>query len=120
MVVASLEADPEKVISKLPKCNTYTPIGWPLVDKFIQLPFVLPPRIVTDVQKYIESLFITVDGIQSIESTRSYQASNENLYKKDLKKEFRFFRFRFPKFKKLLVVLLTACLAVLAVPQTIG
>lgn len=101
MVAASLEAEHEKVISKLPRYSNYTPIGWRFMDKFIQLPFVIPPRIESDIQKYIESLFITVDGIQSIESTSPDQPSNEYLYKEHLKKEFKFFqRFRFPKFSK--------------------
>ena len=71
MVAASLEADHEKVISKLPKYSTYTPIGWRFMDKFIQLPFVIPPRIESDVQKYVESLFLTIDDIQSSVAKKS-------------------------------------------------
>jgi hypothetical protein len=43
MVAAALEVAHAEVISKLPEYSTHTPIGWKFMDKFVQLPIVIPP-----------------------------------------------------------------------------
>jgi hypothetical protein len=56
IVSAALEAEHSTIISKLPKYSTHTPIGWRFMDKFVQLPIVIPRSIQSDVTKYIDSL----------------------------------------------------------------
>jgi hypothetical protein len=56
MVGAALEAHHSEVISKLPKYSASTPIGWRFMDKFVQLPVVIPPSIQSDVKHYIKNL----------------------------------------------------------------
>jgi KAP family P-loop domain len=57
MVAAALEVAHSDVILKLPKYSRYMPIGWRFMDKFVQLPIVIPP-IGSELQKYVDSLFI--------------------------------------------------------------
>jgi len=56
MVAAALEVAHKDVISKLPPYSSDTPIGWRFMDKFVQLPIILPPRRALDVMGYVESL----------------------------------------------------------------
>jgi hypothetical protein len=52
---AALEVAHSDVISKLPKYTLQTPLGWRFMDKFVQLPIVIPP--VSDMSQYVRSLF---------------------------------------------------------------
>jgi len=56
MVAAALEAAHEKMIARLPK-DASTPVGWRFMDKFVQLPFVIPPPTPKDLEGYTEALF---------------------------------------------------------------
>jgi hypothetical protein len=56
MVAAALEEAHAKVIAKLPADVSSTPIGWRFMDKFVQLPFVIPPADPQDLQDYARSL----------------------------------------------------------------
>ncbi len=55
MVAAALEAAHAKVIAHLPP-DTSTPIGWRFMDKFVQLPVLIPPAEPGDLQRYLESM----------------------------------------------------------------
>ena len=44
------------MISKLPSYARSSSIGWRFMDKFVQLPFVIPPPADEDLKRYIESL----------------------------------------------------------------
>jgi predicted Rossmann-fold nucleotide-binding protein len=55
MVAAALEVAHSDVLSKLPKYTLQTPLGWRFMDKFVQLPFVIPP--VSNMGPYVKSLF---------------------------------------------------------------
>jgi len=56
MVAAALEEAHSKVIAKLPEDVASTPIGWRFMDKFVQLPFVIPPAERPDLENYARSL----------------------------------------------------------------
>jgi tetratricopeptide (TPR) repeat protein len=56
MVAASLESAHSETISKLPEYSTHTPIGWRFMDKFIQLPILLPPIRQSGLSKYIQDI----------------------------------------------------------------
>ena len=56
MVAASLEKAHEGIISKIPKYSSHMPIGWKFMDKFIQLPIMLPPSIGLD--DFIKQLIV--------------------------------------------------------------
>lgn len=60
MVAAALEAAHSEVISRLP-VDAATPVGWRFMDKFVQLPFVIPPAEKSELERYTEALF-SVDG----------------------------------------------------------
>lgn len=55
MVAAALEAAQSEVLARLPKDAT-TPIGWRFMDKFVQLPFVIPPADWEAIDRYVNSL----------------------------------------------------------------
>lgn len=56
IVAAALEMAHRDVIKKLPAYASGIPVGWRFMDKFVQLPFVIPPPEREDLIKYIESL----------------------------------------------------------------
>ena len=56
MVAASLEEAHKDVIAKLPRHARMTPIGWRFMDKFIQLPVIIPPPEKNDRDFYLETL----------------------------------------------------------------
>jgi hypothetical protein len=56
MVAAALDMAHSDVIAKLPKYARSTSIGWRFMDKFVQLPFVIPPPAQEDLMRYVESL----------------------------------------------------------------
>src|SRR5262249_16789358 len=57
MVAAALEQAHGDVIAKLPSYAGHIPIGWRFMDKFVQLPFVIPPPEMRDIDNYMQSLF---------------------------------------------------------------
>jgi len=56
LVAAALEEAHSKVIAKLPRHAKHTPIGWRFMDKFVQLPVIIPPPEVKDRDYYLENL----------------------------------------------------------------
>jgi len=69
MVAAALEKAHSDVIGKLPSYATGIPIGWRFMDKFVQLPFVIPPPEKEDLETYIQSLLQEEAVRQSIPQT---------------------------------------------------
>lgn len=57
MVAAALNKAHSDVISKLPSYAKSASIGWRFMDKFVQLPFIVPPPTPDELKKYAESLF---------------------------------------------------------------
>jgi KAP family P-loop domain len=58
MVAAALEVAHAEVISKLPRYSTHTPLGWRFMDKFVQLPIIIPPSLPSEMANYTNSLVI--------------------------------------------------------------
>jgi hypothetical protein len=78
MVAAALEVAHKDVISKLAKYSTQTPIGWRFMDKFVQLPIIIPP--VSDMTNYLGSLYSV--NIHQEEGTEGYKQPSTQLSKK--------------------------------------
>lgn len=64
MVAAALDKAHSDVIAKLPVYARSTSIGWRFMDKFVQLPFVVPPPGPEDLNGYVASL-MSVDEVKS-------------------------------------------------------
>ena len=56
MVAAALDTAHREVIAKLPAYAKSSSIGWRFMDKFVQLPFVIPPSSTDDLARYADSL----------------------------------------------------------------
>ncbi len=55
MVAAALNSAHAEVLSHM-AAESSVPIGWRFMDKFVQLPFIIPPSESTDLKRYINSL----------------------------------------------------------------
>jgi hypothetical protein len=55
MVAAALQATHKEMIAQLPS-DAGSPVGWRFMDKFVQLPFLIPPAPETDLGRYTKSL----------------------------------------------------------------
>ncbi len=60
MVVSALEADYDPIIKSLPPYIADS-IGWRFVNKFIQLPIVIPPPQKRNIEKYVRNLLMIYD-----------------------------------------------------------
>ena len=58
IVAPSLEEAHHRIIDKLPKFASDTPLGWRFMDKFVQLPVIIPPPEKEDIERYVENLLI--------------------------------------------------------------
>jgi hypothetical protein len=67
MVAAALNKAHSEVISKLPSYAKSASIGWRFMDKFVQLPFIVPPPTRDELKKYAESLFLKDSGEVAID-----------------------------------------------------
>jgi len=56
MVAAALEKAHEDVREQLPSYERSVPLGWRFMDKFVQLPFTIPPSRRDRLDQYLESL----------------------------------------------------------------
>lgn len=56
MVAAALEAAHDAVRKQLPRYERAVPLGWRFMDKFIQLPFTIPPTAGEDFTRYVDWL----------------------------------------------------------------
>lgn len=61
MVAAALEEAHKNVIQRLPSYVRRVPIGWRFMDKFVQLPFVIPPLDADAVENYSDYLAAAED-----------------------------------------------------------
>jgi KAP family P-loop domain/Pentapeptide repeats (8 copies)/Pentapeptide repeats (9 copies) len=58
MVAAALEESYSKVIAKLPRYPSHLATGWRFMDKFVQLPFVIPAPEMGTIRDYVKKLFL--------------------------------------------------------------
>ena len=56
MVAAALETSHADVLEHLPKYERAIPLGWRFMDKFIQLPFTIPPSDEISLRKFVADL----------------------------------------------------------------
>ena len=61
MVAAALEEAHKNVIQRLPSYARRVPIGWRFMDKFVQLPFIIPPLDSQAVKNYADHLAAAED-----------------------------------------------------------
>ena len=52
MIAAALEKAHEEIRERLPSYERGVPLGWRFMDKFVQLPFTIPPQ--ADLNEYLE------------------------------------------------------------------
>jgi hypothetical protein len=57
MVAAALDVAHKEIVARLPDGGGESPLGWRFMDKFVQLPFQLPPPDPRDREAYVQSLF---------------------------------------------------------------
>src|SRR6185503_2162333 len=57
MVAAALQAAHKDLVAALPK-DAGIPVGWRFMDKFVQLPFIIPPMPDEGMKHYADSLFV--------------------------------------------------------------
>jgi hypothetical protein len=67
MVAAALDKAHSDVIAKLPGYAKSASIGWRFMDKFVQLPFVLPPPASDELTRYAISLLSQDGGLTAID-----------------------------------------------------
>ena len=56
IISAALEESHSAIISRLPKYSSGRSLGWKFMDKFIQLPIIIPPPDRRDIRYYVQSL----------------------------------------------------------------
>jgi hypothetical protein len=66
MVAAALQAAHKEMIAQLPS-DAGIPVGWRFMDKFVQLPFLIPPAAETDLGRYTQSL-LSVNSRKQVDS----------------------------------------------------
>lgn len=66
MVAAALQAAHKDMIAHLPE-DAGIPVGWRFMDKFVQLPFLIPPAMGGTVSSYTRALFAT-DGVALVDA----------------------------------------------------
>ena len=57
MVAAALDEAHSNVIARLPEYARSASMGWRFMDKFVQLPFIIPPSSSSELNGYLDSLF---------------------------------------------------------------
>ena len=79
MVAAALQAAHKEMITCLP-LDAGIPVGWRFMDKFVQLPFLIPPPEQSDVNRYTTALFSS-DRISAADPviTRFARESEKNV-----------------------------------------
>jgi hypothetical protein len=65
IVAAALQKAHSDVIHELPAYASGIPVGWRFMDKFVQLPFVIPTPEPEDVKRYVNSL-LNKDGVVTL------------------------------------------------------
>jgi hypothetical protein len=58
MVAAALGSSYGKVITYTQEYSSSSEIGWRFMDKFVQLPFAIPPADKNDISRYINTIFL--------------------------------------------------------------
>lgn len=76
MVAAALQSAHKDMIANLPN-DAGIPVGWRFMDKFVQLPFLIPPSLKQYTKSYIDSLFV----IEKVTTETVVKESKEKIVK---------------------------------------
>lgn len=79
IVAAALEEAHKQVIQNLPKYSRQTAVGWRFMDKFVQLPFIIPPIGVDSVKSFANHLAATENLMAAKAQTQAAQEDHESL-----------------------------------------
>jgi predicted KAP-like P-loop ATPase len=76
MVAAALEESYSKIISRLPQDPLYRATGWKFMDKFVQLPFIIPPPESNGISTYVDKLLL-LERVDKTTQLQIKQAAEE-------------------------------------------
>lgn len=81
-VAAALEVHHEEIVSAMPK-DSRVPLGWRFMEKFVQLPFLIPPPEQSDLIRYADLLTDTQNNNEPpapvVETAKQIAAENPTL-----------------------------------------
>lgn len=82
VIASSIDVIYEDVIGKFPEYLLQTQVGWRYLEKFIQLPILIPPTKEAKFTKYVESLISDKEHSKAIDSTykRNHKSTAETEY----------------------------------------
>jgi hypothetical protein len=75
MVAAALQTAHKDMIANLP-ADSRIPVGWRFMDKFVQLPFIIPPSGVEAERDFVARLFVGSDGGSRTDAAAGPQAAD--------------------------------------------
>ena len=64
VIAAALSKAHGEVFSRMPSYARASSVGWRFMDKFVQLPFIVPPPSVEDLDRYTSSLLVSNSDIE--------------------------------------------------------
>ena len=64
VIAAALSKAHGEVFSRMPSYARASSVGWRFIDKFVQLPFIVPPPSVEDLDRYTSSLLVSNSDIE--------------------------------------------------------
>ncbi|MBA4719354.1 MAG: hypothetical protein HRO68_09780 [Nitrosopumilus sp.] len=91
-MASALEKAYESVVSTMPEYSNSTSLGWRFMDKFVQMPIVIPPPTPEDKETYADSLFTGLDKKSEEykivrEVTKEIQENQTDLYSNEVRNE---------------------------------
>lgn len=88
MVSAALEHAHEDIAKRIPRYDQRTPVGWRFMDKFIQLPFTIPPPEPDKIDAYTDYLLQNKEMVKAVSevdlnsTSPGFEGGNSTLSKK--------------------------------------
>jgi hypothetical protein len=88
IVAASLEQRHKEIIASMPSYSKNIPIGWRFMDKFVQLPVLIPPAKKTFVDNYVEKLLL-VENTKPIDLVQTENPSDSTKVAKPIDPQYQ-------------------------------
>lgn len=76
LVASALEKHYQDIIDKLPEYSKQISMGWKFMDKFVQLPVIIPPPDIESTKNYVNSLLLPEDEKTS-EQEKAVEIANQ-------------------------------------------
>ena len=76
LVASALEKHYQDIIEKLPEYSKQISMGWKFMDKFVQLPVIIPPPDAESTKNYVNSLMLPKDE-KTVEQEEAIQVVNK-------------------------------------------